>query len=208
MDTLSKSVDGVLKLNPEHISCYGLKIEEGTPFYTDDKLEDLIPDEDTERRMYEITEERLLEYGYERYEISNYALSGKECRHNILYWQRGDYIGFGLGASSCIRDTRFKNSDSIKEYLEQPWRELSDRFETEILPLEEQMAEEMILGLRMTKGVSREAFAERYGRTIDSVYGEIIRKYCKDGLLIEEDGYFRFTKRGLDLSNIVLCEFV
>ena len=208
LESWNRTLDRVLALRPEHISAYSLIVEEGTPFYTDDKLEDLIPDEDTERRMYEITEERLLEYGYERYEISNYALSGKECRHNILYWQRGDYIGFGLGASSCIRDTRFKNSDSIKEYLEQPWRELSDRFETEILPLEEQMAEEMILGLRMTKGVSREAFAERYGRTIDSVYGEIIRKYCKDGLLIEEDGYFRFTKRGLDLSNIVLCEFV
>ena len=208
LDTWKETLDRILSLKPEHISAYSLIVEEGTPFYDDDKLESLIPDEDTERKMYEITEEKLLEYGYHRYEVSNYALYGKECAHNILYWRRGDYIGFGLGASSCIRETRFKNTDQMKDYLEHPWRELEDREEVESLSIKEQMAEEMILGLRMMEGVSKEAFYRRYGLTMDALYGEIIEKYKKSKLLIEENGYIRFTKKGLDLSNIVLREFV
>jgi len=208
LDSWKETLDRILSLKPEHISAYSLIVEEGTPFYDDDKLESLIPDEDTERKMYEITEEKLLEYGYHRYEVSNYALYGKECAHNILYWRRGDYIGFGLGASSCIRETRFKNTDQMKDYLEHPWRELADREEVESLSIEEQMAEEMILGLRMMEGVSKEAFYRRYGLTMDALYGEIIEKYKKSKLLIEENGYIRFTKKGLDLSNIVLREFV
>ena len=208
LDSWNQTLDRVLSLKPEHISAYSLIVEEGTPFYEDEKLDSLIPDEDTERRMYEVTEERLLEQGYHRYEVSNYSLSGKECAHNILYWKRGDYIGFGLGASSCIRETRFKNTDDMKEYLDQPWKELIDREEVEELSIEEQMAETMILGLRMTEGVSQEAFKNRYGRTIDAIYGDIIEKYKNRGLLIEEKDFIRFTKQGLDLSNLVLCEFI
>lgn len=208
LESWNETLDRILSLKPEHISAYSLIVEEGTPFYEDEELESLIPDEDTERRMYEMTEERLLEHGYQRYEISNYALSGKECAHNILYWKRGDYIGFGLGASSCIRETRFKNTDDMEKYLAHPWRELLEREEVETLSIEEQMAEEMILGLRMTKGVSKNNFYKRYGCSMEEVYGDIIEKYKQDGLLTEEEGSLRFTKRGFDLSNIVLCEFV
>ncbi len=208
LESWNETLDRILSLKPEHISAYSLIVEEGTPFYEDDELDSLIPDEDTERRMYEVTEERLLEHGYQRYEVSNYSLFGKECAHNILYWKRGDYIGFGLGASSCIRETRFKNTDDMTAYLNQPWRELSEREEVETLPIEEQMAEEMILGLRMTKGVSKENFYKRYGYFMEEVYGDIIEKHKQDGLLTEEEGFIRFTKRGFDLSNIVLCEFV
>lgn len=208
MESWKATLDRILALKPEHISGYSLIVEEGTPFYEDEKLDQLIPDEDTEREMYKITETKLLEQGYHRYEVSNYSLTGKECAHNILYWRRGDYIGFGLGAASCIRDMRFKNTDSMEEYLEQSWKEYNQRDEFELLSLEEQMAEEMILGLRMTKGISKEAFYNRYGVDMDSVYGEIIKKHKKNGLLIEENDFIRFTKQGLDLSNIVLCEFV
>ena len=208
LESWNETLDRILSLKPEHISAYSLIVEEGTPFYEDEVLESLIPDEDTERRMYEVTEERLLEHGYYRYEVSNYALPGKECSHNILYWKRGDYIGFGLGASSCIRETRFKNTDDMENYLAHPWRELLEREEVETLPIEEQMTEEMILGLRMTKGVSKDDFCKRYGCSMEAVYGDIIEKYKQDGLLTEEEGSLRFTKRGFDLSNIVLCEFV
>ena len=208
MDSWNKTLDRILSLKPEHISAYSLIVEEGTPFYEDENLEFLIPDEDTEREMYEITEDRLSEHGYHRYEVSNYSLPGKECSHNILYWKRGDYIGFGLGASSCIRETRFKNTDDMKEYLKQPWKELSAREEIEILPVEEQMAETMILGLRMTEGVSKEDFLNRYHISMETVYGDIIKKYVENGLLTYSDGYVRFTKKGLDLSNMVLCEFL
>ena len=114
LESWKETLDRILALKPEHISAYSLIVEEGTPFYEDDELEYLIPDEDTERRMYEVTEEHLQKQGYYRYEVSNYALPGKECAHNILYWKRGDYIGFGLGASSCIREARFKNTDDMK----------------------------------------------------------------------------------------------
>ncbi len=208
MESYQCTLDRILALNPEHISAYSLIVEEGTLFYDDESLKSLIPDEDTERRMYEATEESLLKQGYFRYEVSNYAKKGKECVHNILYWQRGEYIGFGLGSSSCIRETRFRNTDVMSDYLADPWVELENRFETEHLSLEEQMAEEMILGLRMTKGVSIEMFKKRYGTDLKHIYSNIIEKYTKEGLLIERDGCLRFTKKGFDLSNIVLCDFI
>lgn len=203
-----ETLDRILALNPEHISAYSLIVEEGTPFYEDEQLEELLADEDTEREMYVRTEEKLLEYGYHRYELSNYAKEGKECAHNVLYWKRGDYIGFGLGAASCIHDMRFKNTDSMKEYMETPWKELEERFEVESLSLREQMEETMILGLRMTEGVSKEEFQGRYGKTMEEEFGDAIAKHKADGLLMEEKEWIRFTKRGFDLSNIVLCDFL
>lgn len=208
LDSWEKSLDRVLALQPAHISAYSLIVEEGTPFYDDDKLDKLIPDEDTERRMYELTEEKLLQHGYYRYEISNYAKPGKECAHNILYWEKGDYIGFGLGAASCMDEVRFKNTDDMKEYCKWPFRPFDDRMEIECLSRREQMEETMILGLRMTKGVSLDAFEQRYGQTIEAVFGDVIGKHEKDGLLIVENGFIRFTKRGLDLSNIVLRDLI
>lgn len=208
LDSWKKTLERILDLEPEHISAYSLIVEEGTPFYEDDSLESLVPDEDTERRMYELTEEVLLKHGYYRYEVSNYAKTGKECRHNVLYWDREDYIGFGLGAASCMENMRFKNTDDIYEYFHCPYREFGDRMEIEHLSVQEQMEETMILGLRMTRGVSYEDFAHRYGQKMKDVFGEVIEKHQKDGLLIEENGCVKFTKRGLDLSNIVLCDFL
>ena len=203
-----RSLERVLALNPAHISAYSLIVEEGTPFYEDDQLDELIPDEDTERRMYEVTEEKLLEHGYHRYEISNYAKAGQECAHNLVYWNREDYIGFGLGAASCIRNQRFRNTDVMDDYLKNPFVEFESREEYEVLPLEEQMAEEMILGLRMTAGISKKSFYDKYGREMDEVYGEILHRFVNDGLMEEAGEFIRFTKKGLDLSNIVLREFV
>lgn len=208
LESWEKSLDRILALHPEHISAYSLIIEEGTPFYEDKELENLIPDEDTERRMYELTEEKLLEQGYYRYEVSNYAKKGKECAHNVLYWERGDYIGFGLGAASCIDEMRFKNTEDMNEYMDCPYKTFYDRMEIEKLSIREQMEETMILGLRMTKGVSFDAFEQRYGQTMESVFGNVIEKHKKNGLLIEEKAFLRFTKKGLDLSNIVLCDFL
>lgn len=208
LESWEKTLDRVLLLKPEHISAYSLIVEEGTPFYEDDRLEELLADEDTEREMYVRTEEKLLEYGYHRYEVSNYAKEGRECAHNVLYWKRGDYIGFGLGAASCIHNMRFKNTDSMKEYMEMPWRKPEERWEVEHLSLREQMEETMILGLRMTGGVSKREFESLYDKTMESEFGDAIEKHKADGLLTEEDGWLRFTRKGLDLSNMVLCDFL
>lgn len=208
LESWEKTLDRVLLLKPEHISAYSLIVEEGTPFYEDDRLEELLADEDIEREMYVRTEEKLLEYGYHRYEVSNYAKEGRECAHNVLYWKRGDYIGFGLGAASCIHNMRFKNTDSMKEYMEMPWRKPEERWEVEHLSLREQMEETMILGLRMTGGVSKREFESLYDKTMESEFGDAIEKHKADGLLTEEDGWLRFTRKGLDLSNMVLCDFL
>lgn len=202
------TLDRILALSPAHISAYSLIVEPGTPFYEEKDLDDLLPDEDTEREMYEMTERKLLEHGYYRYEISNYAHKGKECKHNLIYWDRNDYIGFGLGASSCLNDVRFSNTEDFSSYIEHPWTEFDDRREREELSLQEQMEEAMILGLRKTEGISEREFYSRYGKEMKDVFGEVISHYEKEGLLIMEEDRLRFTKKGLDLSNVVLCEFL
>jgi oxygen-independent coproporphyrinogen-3 oxidase len=207
----------VLELEPEHISAYSLIIEEGTPFY-DMELD--IPDEDTDRAMYHETKRILKEHGFHRYEISNYALGAGEedayeCRHNKVYWQRGNYLGLGLGAASMVDNVRWSNIRDIGTYV----KELADaessfakiRENVEELSTAAQMEEFMFLGLRLVQGVSVESFKESFGKDIAEVYGEVIDKYQKMGLLeYAGDGgkYLRLTDKGLDVSNTVMAEFL
>lgn len=112
------TLEKVLALKPEHISAYSLMIEEGTPFYeTYFGHEELLPDEETDRAMYALTKEMLQKAGYERYEISNYSRKGKECLHNMVYWQRGNYLGLGLGSASMVENVRFRNTSSLENYV-------------------------------------------------------------------------------------------
>ena len=203
-----RTLNSILGLQPppEHISAYSLIVEEGTVFWElnrEGKLE--LPDEDSERKMYELTREVLARKGYHRYEISNYARAGYECRHNCGYWMRTDYLGFGIGAASLVENRRFSNGRELLLYLEDP---LGVREEIQKLTAEEQMEEFMFLGLRLTKGVSKNGFILEFGRSMDEVYGEIIDKNVKDGLLQEEDGYVCLTDRGLDVSNYVMAQFL
>ncbi len=202
-DTLNK----VINLSPEHISAYSLIVEEGTPFY--EVADDLnLPDEEAERLMYERTADILKEHGYEQYEISNYARDGKTCVHNIGYWIGREYLGLGLGASSLIDNNRFNNTDNMKKYLECS----GDRkvIRQDILPLskENQMEEFMILGLRMTSGVSEKEFVKRFHNKIDEIYGDVLGKYCKDGYLERKDDRIHFTRKGISVSNIILSEML
>lgn len=203
MDTLDKVLN--LSPPPEHISAYSLIVEEGTPFYVAyEKGELELPSEEDERLMYEKTEEILKLHGYRRYEISNYAKEGYECRHNVGYWVRENYAGFGLGAASMIENQRFSGETDLKKYLENP---LAER-EAEVLSLEEQMEEFMFLGLRLIKGVEEAVFKETFGKSIDDVYGEVLQKHCKEGLLIRERGRVFLSTRGLDVSNYVMADFI
>lgn len=195
---------------PEHISAYSLIVEEGTPFYEEYENGKLsLPDEDTERQMYELTGAFLKQYGYERYEISNYARKGRECRHNIGYWERKNYLGFGIGAASMMENVRFQNATDINEYIKSP---CGVGEEDQVLSLDEQMEETMFLGLRLTKGVSFAEFQKRFGVTIDEVYGSVIRKHMEDGLLKESvsggERYLSLTEKGLDVSNYVMADFL
>lgn len=209
-DTLEK----VLALAPEHISAYSLIIEEGTPFYERYREEarrrergddcEILPSEDEERDMYRLTEKMLGERGYARYEISNYALPGFACRHNCGYWERREYKGFGLGAASLVDHMRFSNTTDLGQYLAGRWTgEAPQR-----LTRGEEMEETMFLGLRMHDGVSSTRFYETFGVEMEAVYGEVLRKLERQGLLERTKEAVLLTERGTDISNYVFAEFL
>lgn len=225
----------VTDLEPEHISAYSLIVEEGTPFYerygregkrekgTEELpgiLPGILPSEEEERLMYERTGELLATQGYGRYEISNYARPGYECRHNIGYWKRHDYVGFGLGAASMVENVRWKNCTDMERYLHCMEARKGQREGTSeadaaegiqeeriFLSVKEQMEEYMFLGLRLTEGVGKEAFYKAFGRKIEDVYGDVIRRLQGQGLL-ENGKQVRLTPYGRDVSNYVMAEFL
>ena len=195
----------VAALHPEHISAYSLIIEEGTPFA---KRKLNLPDEDTEYRMYEDTAGILSEYGYEQYEISNYAKKDLACQHNVGYWTRKEYLGLGLGAASLWGNQRFSNTSDFSLYLNNSGFPEKIRGDRDALSLEAEMSEFMFLGLRMTKGVSKAEFLEGFGVSIESVYGKVLDKYKSVGLLEETEGRIFLTRAGIHVSNGVMAEFL
>lgn len=203
-DTLNQ----VTALAPEHISSYSLIIEEGTPFYESDTILNQLPDEDTERKMYERTKEILAEKGYERYEISNYARAGRECIHNLGYWEQVPYLGIGLGASSFYNGARFSNERNFEKYLSAPYLAFENREDYEQISQKEQMEDTMIFGLRKMKGISLSAFERKFGCSVREVYGTVIDRYSNLGLLISEGDQLRLTDAGIDVSNRIFEDFL
>jgi oxygen-independent coproporphyrinogen-3 oxidase len=209
-DTLNR----VLALGPEHISAYSLMVEEGTPFYEkygpEGEETALLPDEETDRQMYELTGRLLKTRGYHRYEISNYAREGFACRHNIGYWKRKNYLGLGLGAASLMDEVRFANEDRLETYLEKINRQAAAAKEVQPLSPQEQREEFMFLGLRMMEGVSASSFREKFGCEITQIYGSQLEKLLSMGLLIHDEKRQRYalSPRGIDVSNQVFVEFL
>ena len=214
-ESWKESLKRILDLEPApaHVSAYSLIIEEGTPFFENTPT---LPDEDTEREMYKITNDILSESGYLRYEISNYAKPGFACRHNCTYWERGSYAGFGIGAASLVEQVRFSNTRNLKDYLEKYLKNatVAIKENRQELSVEEQMEEFMFLGLRMMRGVSAGKFSDLFGKTIEQVYPGIVEKYCRQGLLqkIPEQGSgevrIALTERGIDVSNVIMADFL
>lgn len=204
-----KSLKDIVELKPEHISAYSLIIEEGTPFYNLYEKNLLkLPTEDEEREMYEGTLEILKRGGYHQYEISNYAQDGKECYHNKIYWKCKNYIGVGVSSSSFINGERVKNIDSIEEYISRVNSGLDVIEEKTTNTIEDSMEEFMFMGLRMIEGILEEEFLKRFNKEIDVVYGNVIEKNIKLGLLERKCGNIFLTKKGLEVSNIVMSEFI
>ena len=195
----------VAELNPEHISAYSLIIEEGTPF-AEQNLD--LPDEDTEYQMYEDTAEILERYGYRQYEISNYAKQGYMCRHNAGYWQRREYLGFGLGASSLYGGMRFSNTHQMQEYLKESRNPDQIRKDVTVLSRNEQIEEFMFLGLRMTEGISEKKFEENFDVRLMDVYGDILQKYEETGFMEHMETKWRLTRKGIHVSNHILADFL
>lgn len=212
-DTLEK----IIGLNPNHISAYSLIVEEGTKMHervenAKMKGEIILPDEDEERKMYYMTKSLLANAGYDRYEISNYAKAGYECRHNIGYWKRKDYLGFGIGAASLYKEERYSNISDINLYIEELSKDncsLNNIQENaDKLSKKERMEEFMFLGLRMISGVSMEDFENQFGVKFEEIYGSVTDKLMSQGLLAQEDNWLKLTERGIDISNYVMSEFM
>ncbi len=212
LESWEETLNKVIALSPEHISAYSLIIEEGTPFAKDygegccGARE--LPSEDEERLMYQKTEELLKEAGYYRYEISNYAKAGKECKHNLGYWERKDYLGLGLGASSLMDNIRYTNTENLIEYIEHSATLKIITCNKERLTTKEQMEEFVFLGMRKMEGISRREFKENFGVSIEERYGQGIRRMLADGLIEESGEYLHLTSKGIDVSNYVFAEIL
>ncbi len=213
-EDFARSLKAVCALSPEHISAYSLIIEEGTPFgaaYGEDDLRrqrglapKLLPTEEEERKMSADTVRILADAGYARYEISNYALPGRECVHNTGYWIREPYAGFGIGAASLLGNERTKNTTDLAAYI------AGDRKkeERQSLSLEEEMSETMFLGLRLIRGVDLARFEETFGVSAMERWKEEIARMEAEGLLADDGKFLSLTERGLDIANYVMAQFV
>lgn len=205
-----KTLERILKLQPEHISSYSLILEEGTDFWENAEIERALPSEQTERIMYHYTKKCLQNAGYERYEISNYAKPGYACLHNQVYWTGGEYLGLGLGAASYWKGARFSNTPDMEEYMENCSRARITENRKEIVTATQKsrMEEYMFLGLRMIRGVSIREFERRFEIPMNRIYGTVIRSYIGQGLLKIEQDRLMLTERGIDVSNSVMADFL
>ena len=199
----------IISLEPAHISAYSLIIEEGTAFYNlyeNDKLK--LPTEEEERKMYHLAKKILEENGFNQYEISNYAKEGKECRHNLAYWNMDNWIGVGSASASYMDGKRIKNISSVEEYI----NSINEKGEAieEIInnSKNDNMEEFMFMGLRKINGIDENEFKNRFSMNINNVYGEIINKYIDEGLLIRESGRIFLSEKGIEISNIIMADFL
>lgn len=206
----------VLKLKPEHISVYSLIIEKGTPFYELYRFDavrqaagmqtESLPTEEEEYQTTKMTQHILKEAGYHWYEVSNFAKPGYECRHNIGYWKRVDYLGVGLGASSLIGNVRYSNTRDLYTYLSVPADSLHETAAQ--ITRNEQMEEFMFLGLRMRDGFYRDEFTQAFGIPIEAVYGDALNHLQQEELLLKREGRIYLTDKGMDLNNYVVAQFM
>lgn len=199
MDDMAETLREALALRPDHLSCYALIVEEGTPLCGwVERGEVQLPGEDADREMYGLCRETLRKHGFHQYEISNFSLPGGECLHNVHCWQREDYLGFGCAAHSLWKNQRRANPRGLDDYLAGRAPEIQ-----EVGP-EEAMFETVMLGLRLTRGVEESDFLRRHGQALWTVYGEKLQPAVDDGRLKRENGYVFLTERGMDVMNSVL----
>lgn len=201
LDMHIRDIDRILNLNVEHISVYGLIIEEGTPFFVlyneenGKKVHELM-DEDESMRLYEITTQKLNENEYYQYEISNYSKKGYECRHNLRYWRRKNYVGFGLGASGCIDNIRYRNTQDFNSYIKCNYKR-----EKEILTKKDINNEIIMLGLRLNEGIKSDLL---YNISNENK----IKKLIKKELIVEGMGKIYLSDKGREISNYVISELM
>ncbi|CAK8721954.1 Heme chaperone HemW [Candidatus Electrothrix laxa] len=206
------SLNRAVELQPEHLSIYELTIEAGTPFAQQQEQGNLsLPDEDTVLMMLEKTQQALNQVGFNRYEISNYAQPGYQCRHNINYWQNGEYIGLGAGAVAFLHGTRYTaiaDADQFCERLECLSSGQNIWEEKEKLDRDAAFRETVIMGLRMTAGVSLMELTQRFGMNAEIYYSETLHRLIRQGMLHIVQDRLQLTTQGFLLANTVMAELV
>ncbi|GED31341.1 radical SAM family heme chaperone HemW [Brevibacillus centrosporus] len=208
MDIFRDTLRQAFALGTTHFSAYSLKVEENTLFHTLYQKDQLpLPSEDTELAMYMLLIEEMEKHGYEQYEISNFAKKGFESKHNKTYWLNDEYYGLGAGAHGYVSGERHVNAGPLAVYMQMSKSGLP-RVEQFPVPREDAMEEQMILGLRLREGVGLERFSERFGVSVRQVFGNIIEEEIAKGMLEEEHGHLRLTKKGLPLGNEVFARFL
>ncbi|MDP4179840.1 MAG: radical SAM family heme chaperone HemW [Bacillota bacterium] len=208
IDEWSHTVRNVSRLQPEHISCYSLKIEEGTVLWEKYKNGEIKQTEDElDREMYYFAKNELKEHGYHLYEISNFSKQGYECKHNLIYWKAKEYLGCGAGAHSYFNGIRYNNIYGLDDYIDNMYN--GSIIENEIaIDQNDRMAEFVILGMRLTKGISSIEFKKMFGIDIREKFGQKFEELINKGLVKYEGDRFKLTDLGLDLANMVFVEFI
>ncbi len=208
-----ESLEAALSLGVRHLSCYGLIPEEGTPLFHDLQSGRLsLPNEEDERRMYDMALDLLVKAGFRQYEISNFAIPGYECRHNIGYWRQEAYVGLGVSAASywvtATKKLRTANPRTIPTYHQMIAHRDGSMREQTVLTDADSRFETLMLGLRMNEGISEAAFAAMHHATMESIYGDKLRNFEHQGLLHHENGRWALTRRGMDVQNALLVELM
>lgn len=208
----SKQLQQLIALSPEHLSIYSLSIEEGTPFsrrYSDDSPE--LPDDDQTASMLELADQLLTTAGYEHYEIANYARPGRRSQHNSGYWQRDGYLGLGPSAHSLLLQgwgLRCSNPSDYQQWADRITAGQLAHHDPEQLSIQQALAEQLFLGLRMANGISPQACREQYGDQAWQPHGQTLAELLQTDLLEERDGRVALTSRGMLLSNQVFVKFL
>ena len=201
-ESFRRSLQTLAELSPEHISAYGLKIEDGTVFGTcADTL--ILPDEDTEYEMYQMCGTVLSQYGYEKYEISNFSKEGKQSRHNLRYWLGADYVGFGVAAHSCFGGVRWGNSRDLSAFLQG----MDIEEEQTVLTEQDLFNEYVMLRLRLRDGMDCADFCHRFGKTPHQVFPQLL-ELIRNGWVKETEGRIFFTDEGFFVSNAILSDLL
>ena len=209
LDDVKKSLEEISKLNPEHISVYSLIVEEGTPIekkIADGQLK--LPNEELEREEYWEVKKFLESLGYKHYEISNFAKTGYESKHNLNCWEQKEYLGFGAAAHSYMKKTRYSNTENIEKYINQEMQSEQLHIVHEVQKEEEQKKEYMLLGLRKIDGVQISSFKNKFGCNPIMEFKNELNKLTQEGLIEIDLDQIKLTEKGIDLANIVWEEFI
>jgi oxygen-independent coproporphyrinogen-3 oxidase len=201
-DGFLNDLNSAVKLGVQHISLYGLKIEEGCSFYNNPPQN--LPDDDEQADMYLGAIETMNALGFEHYEVSNFSLPDFNSKHNLTYWDNEEYYGFGVSAHGYKNGVRYANTQNLTEYIENPCEHKTSK----LLTTQEKLEEEIFLGLRKMKGIDVERINLKYGIDFEKKYNEILKKYEGLNLLSKTQKGYKFTPNGILVSNVVLADFL